>query len=233
LRHAIVAGGVSQGTYKEARHRWYGGLAADILLVAPVGEPTLKQRQVSNFEERARAISDALVAREDARLRVLELSRRGRITLDEADAELEFIGSEAAELRRQLEVLQGERNNSAVLESRFAEAEYLLSHLADELQDIERMQDHGARRFIVERLVRQIAVRTLPSEKRIRRPYTLRLRLACGKPRVADRRLDMRRNVVVSRNRTTMSNGYIFTYGSSVTFGPDDLILQLPLTLEA
>jgi hypothetical protein len=48
----------------------------------------------------------------------------------------------------------------------------ILSIVAEEIDDIVNSNDHQARRFIIERLVSGVSVRTLESKKRIRRPYT-------------------------------------------------------------
>jgi len=161
---------------------------------------TANRRTTGNVEERIRPIRDALAATEQARGRVLELTRRGRLSIDEADAELVLIGDEAQELQRQLAMLSEQSHLSDLSARSFEGVEALLSQIAEELDDIEQRRDHAARRYIVERLVSGIRVRTLPSDKKIRRPYTLNLRLRCGdQPHVN------RRNVVLSRKRTTTS----------------------------
>ncbi len=135
-----------------------------------------------DVDERRRPLAAALVEKEQARQRVLELNRRGRITFDEADAELAVLGAEADELRRQIELLDNELLATDALERSLVEGAGLLSQLHDELDDIERSGDNAARRFVVERLVSEITVLTLPSAKKIRRPYRLVLKVRFADP---------------------------------------------------
>ena len=162
------------------------------------------RRLTVGLDERCRALRDALVACEAARARVLELNRRGRLTVDEADAELAIIEEESAELRRQLELLTDQVSETGALETRLAATADSLSQSAEELDDIEQQNDYQARRFIVERLVGLISVRTLPSHKRIRRPYTLNLRLTCSRPSAAAGWPRATRNVFAARSLMTM-----------------------------
>ncbi len=112
-----------------------------------------------DVDERRRPLAAALVEKEQARQRVLELNRRGLIEL----VDNELLATDA-------------------LERSLVEGAGLLSQLHDELDDIERSGDNAARRFVVERLVSEITVLTLPSAKKIRRPYRLVLKVRFADP---------------------------------------------------
>ena len=85
-------------------------------------EALVQHEALAGLRERSHPHSEALQRCDDARQRVLELSRRGRIMLDEADAELELVGDEATELHRQqnhlAELIDIERHLETFLELR-------------------------------------------------------------------------------------------------------------------
>jgi len=119
--------------------------------------------------------------------------------------------------------MQDGRTDSELIERKLLDAEQILSIVAEEIDDIVNSNDHQARRFIIERLVSDVSVRTLESKKRIRRPYTLKLRLAGPRPSPPDRPL-------AGPNLTSTSSKYNFTGGSTGTSGPaEPLILTVDL----
>ena len=114
----------------------------------------------STFEDRRRAVHSDLANKETERERVLTLYRRGTITADEAETQLEAVSREAGQLR---ELLESMRAQVALIEAQEAEitnSAALLTHLRDELDEIERTNDWARKREVIERYVRHVVVDT-------------------------------------------------------------------------
>ncbi len=121
----------------------------------------VQRRASASLDAQSQPLREGLQHCEEAPARVLELRRRGRITLSEADSELSTIAEEAIVLRQQLAHLDERIDHERSLDTQLSRAAVSLAEVAEELEDIDATGDHAARRFVVERLVRHVAVRTL------------------------------------------------------------------------
>jgi site-specific DNA recombinase len=116
--------------------------------------------KAAGFEKKRRDTLEHLATKETERERVLTLYRRGRISDDEAERELDAIAHEAAQLR---EILESQRSQVALIEAQesfMIESATLMGRLRHELQDIEATNDVVRKREIIARYVRQIIVET-------------------------------------------------------------------------
>ncbi|HEX2171969.1 MAG TPA: hypothetical protein VHL09_05940 [Dehalococcoidia bacterium] len=117
--------------------------------------------QSATVEAERQRLKAAPADKEQERERVMTLYRRGRVTLDEAEAQLDATGREASEIRGFLEAVRAQRDLASAFEARYVEAAALLTRLRDRLEDIEREGDWTAKRRLVELLVARIDVTTV------------------------------------------------------------------------
>jgi len=120
----------------------------------------------TDADERRRSVLSELAGKETERERVLTLFRRGTISDEEAEGQLQAIAKEAGHLR---EALESMRANSALLEAQEAfltDSATLLLQLQYELADIERENDWIRKREVIERYVRRITVDTIDNGTR-------------------------------------------------------------------
>ena len=116
--------------------------------------------------------------------RCLTLFRRGRITLEEADRQLEVANRETAEARLLLDSLSAQAELLKAWEARVVEIAVLLQSLQEQLEEVERTNDWDKKRQIVALLVPKIVVHTEGQGHRKRAAITRYY--AFGKPRRLD-----------------------------------------------
>ena len=154
------------------------------------GEPLAEaQRQLrdrmgesATLDAERRRFHQQAAAKDAERERILTLYRRNRITVTEAEAQLDAIAAETATLRQMLDGLASQAALAAAFEAHLTEATALLLRLRGRLADVEQTNDWATKREIVEALVARITVRT-DGDERGRKRATVRVRYACGEPR--------------------------------------------------
>ncbi len=105
---------------------------------------------------------------------LLELVRRGRVTLAEADAQLEAVANERAQVQAELDMLRAQAELAAAIEAHVAEAAALLAKLRERLHEIEAGGPEAKRPW-VERLVNRITVQWDPDTPARRRKPTVEI----------------------------------------------------------
>jgi len=100
----------------------------------------------------------ALAEKSAERERVMTLYRRGRMPLDEAEQQIDDVQREAAQLREQLETIRTAEELAEATESQYTDAVAMVAELGATLDQIEQSGDLGAKRTIIERLVRYVSV---------------------------------------------------------------------------
>lgn len=114
----------------------------------------------SGFDERRRAALAQLAEKESERERVLTLYRKGKISDEEAERELDAVAREAGHLRAALESLRAQEALIDAQEAYLTDALALLGRLREELDEIEATDDQARKRAVIERYVRQVTVET-------------------------------------------------------------------------
>jgi len=123
-----------------------------------------RMAQSVSHEGERRKLLDDLAAKETERERVLTMFRRGRITMDEADEQLEAVARETATVRELLESLRAQDALAAAAEAHLTQTASALAILRDDIDAIEAMPDGEEKtarmREIVELLVVRIDAHT-------------------------------------------------------------------------
>jgi site-specific DNA recombinase len=109
-----------------------------------------------------RALSEQMAAREG----ILLLLRRRKVTLEEAEAQLEAIAQDSEALRTQLSALRAQQDLAEALKAQYTAATTLLGRLQERLEEIERTNDVQAKRELVEFLVVRIDADTIETGRR-------------------------------------------------------------------
>lgn len=112
---------------------------------------------------------------------VLELLRRGRITLEDAETQLEAITQERAELQAELDAFRAQADLASAVEAQVADAAALLARLRERLAEIEA-GGWEAKRPWIERFVSRITVEPVPADRRSKRPLRLTIEYVFGAP---------------------------------------------------
>jgi site-specific DNA recombinase len=114
----------------------------------------------AHVEDERRALARVLASKDAERERVLTLFRRNRITLAEAESQLDAIAQEAATLRQTHDALDARAALASAFEGHVVQAASLLAQLRHQLEVLDTEADPARKRQIVELLVSRIAVRT-------------------------------------------------------------------------
>ena len=101
-----------------------------------------------------------LAGKEQERERVLGLYRRGRITGDECDAQLDDIAREAREIREMVDALRTRAEMAAASEAYLSDVGAAVAVLRDQVDEIERTNDRAAMRGLIELLAPGIVIMT-------------------------------------------------------------------------
>jgi hypothetical protein len=121
------------------------------------------------WEDRRRGILTQITAKDSERERILTLYRKGRITTDEAEGQLDAIARETGSLRKILEAMHTQEALVSVQEAYLTDVATALSRLRGRLETIEQTNDLAAKREIIDLLVSRIAVHT-EGDGRTRQP---------------------------------------------------------------
>jgi site-specific DNA recombinase len=119
-----------------------------------------RMTEATGFEDRRRALLTQLAEKEVERERVLTFFRRGTISDDEAERELDAVAKEAGKLREMIESLRAQTALVEAQESFLTDSAALLGRLKDELVEIEATNDLARKREVIERYVRKITIET-------------------------------------------------------------------------
>jgi uncharacterized protein YhaN len=117
------------------------------------------QGTVAQHETAARRLHDRLRETEDAKRDVIALVKRRRLTLDEADAQLEEIARETAELRRELDVLDAQASLAEAMEAQLLDNARLLGEIRGQWFAWRAANDRERLREIVQQWVIEVKVR--------------------------------------------------------------------------
>jgi site-specific DNA recombinase len=128
---------------------------------------------VDTESERRRLLGES-AQKETERERVLTMYRRGRISMDEADRELDDIARETETLRKLVESLRAHEALTAATEAHLTDTAAALGRLKDRVAEIERTGDVAAKREQIELLVQRIEVHTEGMGRRKRATVSLR-----------------------------------------------------------
>jgi len=139
-----------------------------------------RMEQTTGLQSQRRALQQQLGEKDTERERILTLYRRNRITVAEAEGQLDAIARETADLRQMLEGIGSQTALAAAYEAHLTEAASLLLRLQGRLEEVDQMNDWATKREIVEHLVAHIGVRTDagPTRKRA----SLVIRYSFGEP---------------------------------------------------
>ncbi len=123
-----------------------------------------RQAGLEDAERERRGLMQQVAAKEAERERVLVLYRRGRVTLEEAEGQLEEIDREAASLREMARALEARGELVRATAEWLASTEAMLAELGRRVEAIEALEDANERRRamrpLVEHLVREVVVTT-------------------------------------------------------------------------
>jgi site-specific DNA recombinase len=122
----------------------------------------LRERLASagESEDQRKRLSRDLAGKELERERVLGMFRRGRITSDEAERELDAIAAEAAQIRDLMDSLRVRVEMAAAQEVYLSDVGAALARMRGRVEEIEHTNDRAAMREQIELLVRQIVLQT-------------------------------------------------------------------------
>jgi site-specific DNA recombinase len=116
--------------------------------------------QTTHKADEQRALQQALAEKAAERERVQVLFKRGRMTLEEAEREIDSLERETAEVRAMLSALQAQVDLVQIYETHYTNATAMLSSLHSRLADIEAKNDVATKRQVIELLVAGIRVET-------------------------------------------------------------------------
>jgi site-specific DNA recombinase len=114
----------------------------------------------SEGDAQRKRLAAELAGKEHERERVLGMFRRGRITADEAERELDAIAAEAAQIRELIDSLRVRVELAAAQEAYLSDVGVALARMRGRVEEIERTDDRQAKRQLIELLVPRIVIRT-------------------------------------------------------------------------
>jgi site-specific DNA recombinase len=117
-----------------------------------------RMTKATSHDDQRRTWLAELAAKEAESDRVLNLYRRGKISDEQAERELDAIAREAAQLRQMVESLRAQASLVDVQEAFLTDVAAMAGRFREELTDIEATNDLDRKRAFVERYVRQITV---------------------------------------------------------------------------
>jgi site-specific DNA recombinase len=139
-----------------------------------------RMAETARLEPQRRALLQQVAEKEQERERVLTLFRRNRITLEEAERQLDQLQQEQVAGRQMLAGLRSEEELAQAFEAHLADATAMLGQLGERLAEIEQDGDGATRRQLLELLVTRLTVRTEGVGHRKR--ATVRAEYAFGAP---------------------------------------------------
>jgi site-specific DNA recombinase len=118
--------------------------------------------QVARVEAERGHYMQALADKTRERDRIMLLYRRGRMTVQAAEAQMDEITREEADLRSHLSALDAQHALAGAAQAHLTEASLMLNRLQAQVGEIDRTDDRAAKRQVIELLVRHIRVDTHP-----------------------------------------------------------------------
>lgn len=140
-----------------------------------------RMQQAANLDQHRGAYMKLLAEKASERERILTMYRRGRVTVQDAEGQLDAIDREEAELRQQCTAIDTQKMLAEAYESQLTEASLLLHRLQDTVKDIDQADDQAAKRQIFEILVQGIRIET-----QVDRTASAHITYHFSPPRVAD-----------------------------------------------
>jgi site-specific DNA recombinase len=132
----------------------------------------------SQTEAQSKRLARELAGKEQERERVLGLFRRGRITADEAERELDAVAAEAAQIRDLIDSLKVRAEMAAAQEAYLSDVGAALARMRDRVDEIERTNDRAAKRELIELLAPSIVIQTeILGRAKVRQRKRLSVRL--------------------------------------------------------
>jgi len=121
----------------------------------------VRQRQgtAAQHEGTARRLHERLRETEEAKRDVMALVKRRRITVDEADAQLEEVAQEAADLRRELDLLESQAALADAMESQLLDTARLLGEIREQWSAWRHAGDRAHLKEVVQQLVVEVRLR--------------------------------------------------------------------------
>lgn len=107
-----------------------------------------------------RTLSRELAGKEQERERVLDLFRRGRITVAECDRDLDKIAVEAREIRTLVDAMRTRAEMATASEAYLSDVGAALAQMRGRLAEIEASQDRAEMRAVIELIVTRLVLHT-------------------------------------------------------------------------
>jgi site-specific DNA recombinase len=143
-----------------------------------------RSAQAAGLEKRQQTLAQQLAEKDAERERVLTLFRRNRISVEEAERQLDSIAQEAETLRELRASLDAQAVLTRATEVHLTEAAALLSRLHQQLDEVEQTNNWDLRRQIIELLVGALSIRTEGSGRHKRALITIHYTF--GRPSAVD-----------------------------------------------
>lgn len=136
--------------------------AADPQKTLALAQAELRRRlgTVADQQKREFELRRKLAGKDGERKQAREQQRRGLITMDELQEDLETIATETADIRAELDAMRNARDLAEDQERALTNAATMLRQVQEHVDDISREDDVERKRKIVERLVARIVVTT-------------------------------------------------------------------------
>jgi site-specific DNA recombinase len=119
-----------------------------------------RQRQAAHMDQTRGHYMQALAEKAQERERIMTIFRRGRLTLRDAEAQLDDITKEEAALRQQCSAIDAQKALAEAFEAHLTDASLLLHRLQDRLEEVDRTNDQVTKRQVIEMLVQGIRMDT-------------------------------------------------------------------------
>src|SRR5262245_213729 len=116
--------------------------------------------QVARIDQERGEYLKALTEQAQERERIMFMYRRGKLTFDDAEKQLDEIAGEETALRRDCNAIDAQRALVDAYEAHLTEASLMLRQLQEQLEDIDRTDDRTAKQRVIELLVQNIRVDT-------------------------------------------------------------------------
>jgi hypothetical protein len=126
-----------------------------------------RQGNAVQHEAKAKRLNERLRETEGAKQDVMALVKRRRITVDEADVQLEEIAGEAAEVRRELELLGSQVSHADAMESQLVDTALLLSEIRERWSLWRTTNDRASMKAVVQQLVVEVRMQADGSVDRV------------------------------------------------------------------
>lgn len=130
----------------------------------------------ATHDARRRDVLRQIAGKTQEQDRVMLMFRRGRITLEDAEAQMDDIARERDMLRAEVESIESQSALADAFEAQITSVSTMLASLRDEVERIERENDTAKKREIIDLLVAGVDVRTAGTGKRKTAEVTIRHR---------------------------------------------------------